>query len=269
MNHLEIIDCLGKLNFTKLEAQIYLVLLEGDALSGYQIAKKIDVTRPSIYNALEHMYDKGIVLQQPGNKSTYIAERPEILFKKLNAEYAKYAKKAEEGLTEFLETRHEEQFSNFKGFETVIFKTKEVLAQAKSEVYINTDFELSHFQDEFRELKDKGIRVIVFSFPELDLTDIDVEYYSHYRANVSPHAPSRMMIVADGRVALIANTYKERDTWLGSITNNPLMISIITEHIHNDIHLLKLRDRHGPGLFDDEIKIHTPFEIRSKVNKKP
>ena len=42
---------LEKLNFTKLETQIYLALLGSEPLSPYQLAKKIEIARASIYNA--------------------------------------------------------------------------------------------------------------------------------------------------------------------------------------------------------------------------
>jgi sugar-specific transcriptional regulator TrmB len=268
MSESEIIDCLEKLNFTKLESQIYLVLLKGGPLSGYQIAKKIDISRSSIYNALDHMYEKGIVLLLPDNAATYLPENPTTLFKKLTYEYSKNASKASEGLIKLFETQHEERFSNFKGFETVIFKTRELLLNAESEVYINTDLELSYFKDEFKTLKERGIRVIVFSFMELDISEIEAEVHSHNRVNTGVNNHSRLMIVVDSSITLVADTYKERGTWVGAITNNPLMISIITEHIHNDIYLLNLRKRHGPNLFDDEIRIHSKFEIDVRSREK-
>jgi len=268
MSETEIIDCLEKLNFTKLESQIYLVLLKGGPLSGYQIAKKIDISRSSIYNVLDHMYEKGIVLLLPDTAATYLAENPATLFEKLTYEYSKNAGKASEGLIKLFETQHEERFSNFKGFETVIFKTKELLLNAESEVYINTDLELSYFKEEFKRLKEKGVRVIVFSFMGLDTHDVDAEVHSHNRIKNGENSHSRLMIVVDSSITLVADTSKLRGTWIGAITNNPLMISIITEHIHNDIYLLNLRKRHGPHLFDDEIRIHSKFEIDARAREK-
>ena len=49
------------LGFSALEVNIYLILLDNGTMSPYQIAKKVDISRSSIYNALEHMVDKGMV----------------------------------------------------------------------------------------------------------------------------------------------------------------------------------------------------------------
>jgi len=73
MDKRALLACLENLNFTSLEAQIYLSLLEHGAQSGYQLAKTIQLSRPSIYNALEHLYEKGVVLRLPDKSSTYTA----------------------------------------------------------------------------------------------------------------------------------------------------------------------------------------------------
>ena len=54
-------ETLEHLNFSRLEAQIYMALIGSEPMSAYQLAKKIAIARPSIYNALEHMLDKGMV----------------------------------------------------------------------------------------------------------------------------------------------------------------------------------------------------------------
>lgn len=54
------------MKFSKLKAQIYLALLGTEPLSAYQLAKRIEISRTSIYNALEHMLEKGMVEMAPG-----------------------------------------------------------------------------------------------------------------------------------------------------------------------------------------------------------
>lgn len=260
MDKHELLACLENLNFTSLEAKIYLSLLEHGAQSGYQLAKTIQLSRPSIYNALEHLYEKGVVLRLSDKSSTYTAENPAVLFPKLQDAYKQTAQKAAAELTKLFHAQKEERFLNFSGLDTAIFKTKELLRQAQSEVYLNADFDLHCFEPEFAKLHQKGVRVLVFSFQELNMDGLEVEYYSHYRACAKDAPPTRLMAVVDGTQTLVADAGKERGTWLGMVTNNPLMVSLVSEHIHNDIYLLKLRDRYGSALFDDDIRVHTVFE---------
>lgn len=80
MDKEQIISTLINLNFSRLEAEIYITLLGGE-MSGYQISKKIEIARPSVYAALEHMFEKGIVQKIQGNSSEYKAQPPQIIFK--------------------------------------------------------------------------------------------------------------------------------------------------------------------------------------------
>lgn len=262
MNKDELIYCLENLGFSKLEAQIYLALLEGGNMSAYQLAKKIEISRPSIYNALEHMYEKGIVQVIPESTIMYVAQQPQVLLDKLNCEFLDNSTRLARGLTDFMATRKEEKLVSFRGYEITIAKAKEILQTAESEVYINTDFDLYLFQKEFKSLKERGIRVIVFSFGDLESKGLDIEFYSHNYPRPTGMMPSRLMIAVNHTIALFADCYKERDAWTGMVTNNELMVSIACEHIHNDIYLLNLENKLGTENFKEAFGINSEFENR-------
>lgn len=259
-----IIKYLEKMNFTKLESQIYLTLLDNGEMSAYQIAKKIEISRSSIYNALNHMYEKGIVNLIPDSTSIYIAENPELLFTKLSEEYKDNSKILIQQLNKFIDSRFEERLVNFKGFDTLVSKVKKMLIEAENDVYINTDLDLKIFSKEFEKVNERGITPIVFSFYDLDIKGISVRLYSHGRKIQLEKSASRFMMAVDKTAVIIADYYKDRDTWFGSITNNKLMISIISEHIHNDIYLLKLRNKYGREIYNDKIFINSNFENRMR-----
>ena len=258
---------LEKLNFSKLEAQIYLALLGTEPLSAYQLAKKIDISRTSIYNALEHMLEKGMVEMMPNDTALYIAQKPEVILGRMRFEMKNAMDESEKQLKDYQELRRKNIDFIFKGFETVIFKAKDILRNAKKEVYINADFDLSYFKEEFRILKERRIRLVVFSFYDLEL-DCDVEFYSHYRNINKGHLASRLMLVVDNEISLIADRGEELQEWNGKVSNNILFMKILSEHIHNDIYLLKLKDKYGKKIYDNDLHLKTDFEIRQKDGEK-
>lgn len=263
MDKEKIVSCLVSLGFSRLEAEIYIVLLNG-AKSGYQIAKKIDISRPSVYNALEHMYDKGVILQLHDGSSEYIAQPPEIIFKKLSEEYAENAMLAEKTLTEYAANRFEERLATLKGFKTIIARTKEMISSSKHEVFINTGISIPCLKEAINKAADLGVSVTVFSFYALDTDGINCNVFTHGREQIGEC--SRLMLSCDSREILVANKNNGSDEWIASVTNNPLMVDIITEHIHNDIYLLKLRNRFGSGIYD-ELRIGSEFEGLNRLKK--
>ena len=254
---------LEKLNFTKLETHIYLALLGSEPLSPYQLAKKIEIARASIYNALEHMLEKGMVEMVPGNTALYIAQEPEVLFGKMRFEMAKAIEESQKQLKKFQGLKQENIHRIFRGFDTVISKAKKVLQNAESEVYINADFDLTCFQEEFSKLRERKVRVVVFSFYNIE-TGCDVEFFSHNRDRKKEYAASRFMLVVDNEMSMIADRDVGGQEWNGTISNNHLFIRILSEHIHNDIYLLKLRDKYGTEIYDNKLYLNTAFETRQR-----
>lgn len=261
MNNTALDECLHTLGFSELESKIYLTLLKGGTMSAYQIAKKIEISRPSIYNALEHMVNKGMALVIPNDTALYAAQNPDILLGKLREEFSRSADAAEQLLSEYTPSDFGEQYANIKGFEAVVQSAKEIMRNSRSEVYINTDMQLDRFADEFALLTEKGIRVLVYSFYNVGSGE-NYELYSHGRPIENLSEPSRLMVVSDDCAAITAGPDGE-GIWQGTVTGNRLFVKIISEHIHNDIYLLRLRDKFGREIYDD-LHIFTDYENRNR-----
>ena len=117
-------------------------------------------------------------------------------------------------------------------------------------------------KDELLDAVNRKVRVIAFSFVEQALNCEGVEIYSHDRPWTQDNNNTRLMIVADDDMALVADACNGRGNWKGSVTNNALMKSIIKEHIHNDIYMLKLRNIYGREIYD-KVYINTKLEKRN------
>ncbi len=256
---MNLLENLQKLNFSKLEAQIYMALLGQEPMSAYQLAKKIEMSRPAIYNALDHMMEKGMVDIISESTVLYMVQQPEVLFDKMYADMGKSIKELKAGLETYKNSRREERTVNFRGYETAIFKAKEIMKNTEREIYINADFDLTCFNTEFAALNQKGIRIIVFSFYNIKTCQDKIEFYTHDRKIDGYHTPSRLMLVSDHDISLTADGSIPFDSWKGTVTNNILSVKIISEHIHNDIYLLKLRRKLGREMYE-ELRINTEFE---------
>ena len=96
-----LISSLMGLGVSELETKIYLALLDNGQMSPYQIAKKVDISRSSIYNALQHMVNKGMVEEVPEETVMYLAQDPEVLIRKLEGDYKIYPGHGEETTLDF------------------------------------------------------------------------------------------------------------------------------------------------------------------------
>ncbi len=255
---------LQKLNFSKLEADIYIALLGEKPMSAYQLAKKIDISRTSIYNALEFMLEKGIVEVVPNNTLLYVAQEPDVIFKKIQESVDNSIQEAGQYLKEYKENKREDITANFYGYDTAIYKIKEMLKNVQKEIYINTDCRLEEIREDFEQLVEKGIKVVVFSFYEIENPVAGVDYFTHGRERKKDFRQSRLMVVVDNERLLLADGSSQNTLWKGTESNEKLMVKIMAEHIHNDIYLLKIRDKYGKEIYDDYLRIDTIFERKAR-----
>ncbi len=256
-------EILSGLGFVPLEAKIYLVLLRCGNQSAYQIAKEIEISRPSIYNALEHMVHKGFIEQIPNPTALYKAVDPEVLLKKLQNTYLACLENAERELEVYQSQNYNEQFANLQGKAIIVEKICSLIRHSQTEIYINTDMNLDLFKDELQAVVGRKVRVVLFSFYKLKPMIEGIEVYTHGR-EMKGHSPTRFMIVSDQEQILISDLRPNDNQWLATVTDNRLMVKIISEHIHNDIYLLNIRNRYGKGIYEDYLHIHTAFEERER-----
>ncbi|SMC20785.1 Sugar-specific transcriptional regulator TrmB [Clostridium acidisoli DSM 12555] len=257
----EILSLLKKLNFSKTEAAVYVDLLKNSSLNGYQIAKNLNISRSSVYSALDNLYKKGVVFLLPGDSQIYKAEDPSVLTNKMKDEFVEAADLLEIKLQQLKTTDSEERYLNIEGYNNVVAKVKELLLIAKKEVYINTDFDLQIFSKEFIELQKRSVRIIIFSFSKVNGENLPVEIYKHDDYNCFGKQ-TRIMLVVDCKKTLVADKGPNREEFLGTFTENALLTAVVSEHIHNDIYLLKLKKIYKKNLINKDIKLNTMFENR-------
>lgn len=248
---------LEELNFTKNEDLIYRNLLKYPGQTVFSISKSLNMSRSSVYQIIEQMYSKGYILLMNGEQVLYYAENPVTLINRLKDKYNKSAKLALEELENIKPFEDNSKYINIKGFDNSIAKAKEIIRASNKEVYINTDLDINIFDEDFKYLEEKNVKVYVFSFINLNYKRDNVFIYS---GNKKIALNTRLMISSDLNNALIIN--RDCDSWVGTITNNALMNKIIAEHIHHDIYLIKLKKTMQANTFKN-VLIKTLFEEES------
>ncbi|BDU49868.1 TrmB family transcriptional regulator [Haliovirga abyssi] len=263
----KVVDELQKFNLSKIEATVYLTLVRYSGLNGSQISKLLNANRGSVYSALNSLYDKGAVYLMPGEKKVYKAKKPEIFIENLKNKYIEDYKNSAEVLkdefSKFESVKTQEQeYWNIKGQNNFILKAKELLFSAQEEIYINTNYNLRAFSEEFKELNSRGVKIIMFSPEKIETEFKFIELYS---LGQEPDVINKkMMLVVDDSVALIMSG-KATGEFIGTFTSNKYLVEIVSEHIHYDIYMLKIGQKFGSSLFKD-IKLKTHHE-ENFINK--
>ncbi len=256
----KIIDNLEKLGLSIKESEIYYELVKCPSCNGSKIAKKLGYPRTSVYDVLSKLLSKGYILSlQEGEITSYVAVDPELLLKRVKKEMENATEILEKEFKEVDKSSIETQFYNLNSEAGVVERISQMLNSSEKEVYINTNWDLRKFKDIFKILKERGVRIILFSFKKVDYKELGIEVY--YRDEIKEEETQknkRILIVSDMKKAIIASNYS--GTFSGTYSENKLLIYIVAEHIHNDIYIMKLAENFK-GDFWKDINLHSMQEL--------
>ncbi|GAA0179913.1 TrmB family transcriptional regulator [Clostridium sediminicola] len=258
---------LEKMNFTKTESRVYLSLLKHGDINGYQIGKILELSRSSVYSALESLYSKGAITLLPGNSKIYSPRNPKDLIENIKNDFNDSADELMGDLKNIQMKKTNEGYMNIKGEKNIVSKMNEMIKNSTKEIYMNTDFDVELFKDAIHEATKRNVRVVMFSFSALDFKGIPLEFYSHGIRVSECGSNTRLMLVIDYNEVLIASKGMDED-YIGTFSFNKLLVQITSEHIHNDIYLLKLKEKFGDDLFDQNIILNTLMEKEHSFDDK-
>lgn len=257
---------LEKLGFSRLESEIYLAVLELGESNGSRVARHLGLSRSSVYSALRQMAHQGIVLSVPGQTDLYKAEDPIRLIEGMKQRFTRSASLLMEELPRLTTTSRNDSFVNLKGKEILVERVKNMIESASREILISTCIDLHPWQKELQEAESRGIRIIVFTFDPLDFNNLPIKLYYHPIPPSDKEDEDRLMIVSDMAAVLIAGSIEKKDA-PALFTENPLLVSLATEHIHHDIYLLGLKRKAGVEIITPDLAIGSILE--AEADQKP
>lgn len=276
------VDCLVRLGFSQTEAKVYCAMVSEEKMNGYQIAKLLGTSRSSVYAALENLLDKGAIVSIQGQTSEYAVVDPGQLIDKITSKYKKSAETAKNLLEQLsLRRRASNYFCNIQGWQNLLDEIKSMVDSAEKEILMNSSIDLKPLVENLDKAKKRGVRIIVFSWLNLELYNLDIELYCN-DVSLLKSPQKRFIMVADNNSCILCSNdrnefipYKEivkndgslcsmlsaeDKDFLGVRTDNRLLVNLMAEHIHFDIYLNKLRIKYGGEIITPDIHINSIME---------
>lgn len=261
MNVEKILTNLENIGFSRKEGEVFIELLKNPNSNGSQIAKTLGYPRTTVYQNLDLLEKKGYIKSYLDKERTYyeVIDIDEFLEgeRKKVEDSTKILKKEFETI-QVLETQ--KQFYNINSLESIEKRISQMLIKAEKEVYINTNIDLGKFKKEFKKLKEKNVKIILFSSHKLNYEKVeDIQKFfkevgvTTYIRDTFDYNSSgkdiRIMMAVDAHTAIIASNYEGE--FNGTYSENKLLATIVKEHIVNDINLTRLEEKHGKELLKE------------------
>ena len=228
---------LESLGLSKPEALVYVDIIQNPESNGSQITKRIDLPKPSVYLAVDKLYQRGLINLIPGKTKQYLAQDANIALEKLRSEFNSHLDNALHNIRELQTSTPQNEFIHIRGYANFAAQLSGIFARTERELYIHTNVDLNLFAQELEQLISKGVRVIVYSFGDKHNYSFALEEY--YDAAKPVCDAFSFLVVSDYRECVMS-CGEPNNEYLGIFTRQSLQVSLIAENIHNAIYWLKL-----------------------------
>ncbi len=237
-------EYLENLGFSKNEAKVYTVLLKHKLLNGYEIAKLSGVPRSMVYEVINRMVGKGILLKLEGDPNYYKPLEYDKLIRRIKAETESSINRAEEFLKGLAgEEDSQDYVLNIVGFDKFIKKAAAMIDGAKEEISLSVwSSELELMRKPLKRAVERGVRVYIFTFEDVELEGAVI--FSYRISDASGLFPyRRMTLVVDNYQCLNGENSGEKSIFI--YTKNHAVLSLATDEIVLNIFWYKFMEGQG------------------------
>ncbi len=243
MNESRLTERIKALGFTTYEAKAYITLLKNNPSTRYELSKNSGVPRSAIYDVIKKLENLGAVNALYTSPEKYVPLPPDQLMELLDRQFKERLDEARHALKHFDTEIEPGHLWNIVGYQNMLHKAREMISRAKETIFLSIwERECLRLKDELDAAKNRGIRIIVFSFTPISL-DIKEKYsYNIPEKELLKIWERKIILVKDHSELLMGeadDSYAKKTAW----TDNKAIVDIATNHIILDITLYGIRMR--------------------------
>ena len=233
------VELLMSFGLTRQEARVYVLLLGEGALSGYEAAKRLGISRSNAYAALAGLVDKG---------AAYMAEEQAVQYHAVSIkEFCSNKLHYMEELSETLERQIPKQKQEDAKYLTIRGR-RHMLKETKERVYLSVSASvLDLFREELLGLVAQKKKVVLLTDEEYSM-DGAIIYRTKKFENLSGSADcegdadGQLRLITDSNYALTGELQdKETSTCLYSA--NPNLVRLLKDALANEIRLIEIEKK--------------------------
>ena len=245
----EIIKDLAKFGFSLYEAKAYIGLVSKNPVTGYELAKNSGVPTAKIYETIEKLKDRHLVITITGDPTKYLPVAPDKLFQALKDDYNSSLDRLSDSFKGLFFNQSGEYIFNIKGYKEIIGKAKQLISEATTElVAFFWDEEYCQLRTELLNAAKRNVNLYgVICGGEIP--DFG-EFLNHgYEAQVMEEHRGRMFVmITDETSALMGVTgHPSGIAW----TTNYGLIKIAKEYVKHEIYQSKIMQFYGKKFVAD------------------
>lgn len=241
----QIVQVMKKYNFSEYETLVYTTLLEIGNLSGYEASKRSGVPRSKVYNVLESLLKKRLVIATKTNPKLYQAVSAQEFLGKFKNDTLTDIDYLELELGNIKKKEDEELLWELNGYDNIQNKAYHLVRDAKESLYVQIWEEdlTGELINVFTEAEKKLKKFVLILFSKNHHYELPFQrYYCHGFETVKlEDFGARWLNIVKDSNEVVFGTIRDSKTDVDVIwTKNKSMISLSKEYVKHDAYTLKI-----------------------------
>jgi sugar-specific transcriptional regulator TrmB len=231
MRKQDIIQALENLGLSNYEAKAYLAFLSESPLTGYKLSKISGVPRSRIYETIEKLVAKGLVLAQDGDTTLLRPVSLERFLEKKEQESQKNIDFLKENLPQIEKSEEDHGIWNITGQDQIFEIVNHIISQAKSHIYlVGFDTDIVYFEDALSKAEKRNISILGVYCGEKKFKIKNLDEHQGQPCSTCQD----IALSIDSRQALVGCTIPAEKA-RAALSENPGIIHVAEEYIKHEI----------------------------------
>lgn len=228
-----------RLGLSDLEVRVYLSLLNIESSSGYQLSNMSNVPSSKVYQVINNLLHKGLIVATDKRHAKYYACPPEDVVRRLSTEYSSCINELSKNLKLYKNKSSipEHLALNIVGRKEIILRAREGIIKSEKSIFIAAwNNELKLLRNHLTVAESRGVDIKIVSYGKTTIRSGIV--YAH-RPTDYPYREReerRFSLVVDNKVSVIANLGKNSES--GLYTKNWGLVHLIRDFIIHEIYII-------------------------------
>jgi HTH-type transcriptional regulator, sugar sensing transcriptional regulator len=231
-----------RLGFTAYEAKAYISLLRKNPATRYELSKNSGVPRSAIYDTIRKLEAMGAVNGTYTEPKKFMPLPPDELFNLLERQFKESVDDVRELMNEFETSIEPGHLWNILGYKNMIHKAREMIDRAEETIYVSLwQREADLLKNEFKNAYDRGVKIIAFSFTNLNISAEWIYNYCLKEEDLEKIWAHKIIMVVDRQELIMGeanNHYAKKTAW----TYNTALVDIAINHMILDLTLYGMRN---------------------------
>ncbi len=246
-NTKKILQNLQNIDFTQYESKAYLSLLQQDQVSGYELAKNSGIPASKIYQVLNKLLAKEVIVALDTEPVKYAPIPPDQVLGRYKNAYLNNIDSLYANLDEIYKKHHhaDNYIWNITGREAIFNRVNEFIELAMSSIHLSVwDEEVEEIKQSLAEAAKRNVRLHIVHFGETHL-GFGNEYRHGREHQIRQDRGARRISLEVDEEKVILGHFLEDGSSNAAWTTNKGLVLLAKDYIIHDIYTIRIAEKFG------------------------